>query len=129
MTKAEDDWKAVKRGFTSISGVTSIDVTLRSLTVGNNASRDDETGWRDKSFSESTIEMIVISRGANTLHLVPGLYAQTDAVGRTRDYAKLGDEIKTAAGVYYKVKSVRDNYVGDLLWHRDCDLTQFSLHD
>jgi len=127
--KAEMDWQAIKKRIIGLSGVTNIDVTLLSLTVGNNASRDDETGWRSKDFPESTIEMIVIPRGANSLHLVPGLFARIDAVGRTRDYAKIGDQIKTAAGMYYEVKAVRSNYVGDLLWHRDCDLTELPLHD
>jgi len=126
MTKAEKDWQATKKRFVGISGVSSIDVTLRSLSLGD---RDTVRGWREKSFSESTIEMIVISRGANSLHLIPGLYAQNDAVGRTRDSLEIGDEIETAANVYYEVKTIRNNYVGDLLWFRDCDLAELPFHE
>jgi len=112
--------------FTGISGVSSIDVTLWSLSLGD---RDTVTGWREKSFSESTIEMIVLSRSVTAMHLVPGMYARLDAVGRTRDTLEIGDEIETAANVYYEVKTIRNNYVGDLLWFRDCDLAELPLHE
>lgn len=125
MSLAADTWQSLIDTFENVHGITTCDVTLRTLSLGD---RDDETGWRAKSFSTSTIEMIVISRGANSLHLVPGLYAQTDAIGRTRSSLSVGDEIKTAANVYYEVKAIRDNYVGDLLFHRDCDLTELPLH-
>ena len=117
----------MKRRFTAISGVSNINVTLRSLSLG---SRDSVTGWRKPSFSETTIEMIVIPKAANSLHLVPGLYAQLDAVGRTRATTpEIGDEIKTAAGVYYEIKTLTRVPVGDLEWFRDYDLTELSLHE
>jgi len=126
-SQAEEDWADVIAEFTDVTGVSNCNVTLRSLSLGV---RDTITGWRAKSFSESTIEMIIISRGANAMHLIPGLYAQTDAVGRTRNETiNMGDEVKTAADVYYEVKVIHDIHIGDLLWHRDCDLAELPLHE
>ncbi len=111
------EWDKLARKF---SFFTSLDVTHRRLMLG---SRDSTTGWYDKSYEESTIEMIVISRSAAYMPLPPGVYVRLDAVGLTADTVAEGDEIKTATDQYYQVETVREHYLGDSFFFRECDLT------
>lgn len=103
----------------------SFDVTRRKLVLG---ARDDTTGWYTKSYAESTIELVVVPKGANSLALKTGVYARLDAVGLTQDVVFVGDEIETSASVFYEVKTVKPRWVGDSFSHRVCDLTELPLH-
>lgn len=104
----------------------SFNVTRRKLTLG---SRDDTTGWYAKGFSESTIEMIVIPRAAANLAVQAGVYVRLDAVGLSCDGVEIGDEIKTDAGVYYEVKTVKEHWFADSFMYRECDLVELPFHE
>lgn len=101
-------------------------VTRRKLQLG---SRDSTTGWYDKAYAESTVDMIVVPRGATNMPLPAGVYVRLDAVGLTADPVDEGDEIKTDAGVYYEVKGVKLHYFADSFMYRECDLTRLALHE
>ena len=100
-------------------------VTRRRLMLG---ARDDTTGWYAKGFAESTIKMVVVPRGANSLSLKTGVYARLDAAGLTQDVVLEGDEIETVASVFYEVKTIRENWIGDSFEFRACDLTELPMH-
>ena len=104
----------------------SCDMTLRTLTLG---SRDSETGWRAKSYSETNIKMIVTPRGTTSLNVVAGSFVRLDALGKTDSPVKAADEIKTKGGTYYEVKAVHEYYVTpDTVEYYECDLTKLPLH-
>jgi len=101
-------------------------VTRRKLVLG---SADSTTGWYEPSYTESTIEMIVLPRGSQYLHLVPGVYVREDAVGLAADPVLVGDQIKTVGGVYYEVKTIKPWYFGDSFMYRECQLAELPLHE
>lgn len=104
----------------------SLDVTRRKLTLG---SPDSVTGWYSKSYTESTIEMMIIPRAASDIASAAGVYVRLDAVGLTCDGVDIGDEIKTASNVYYEVKATKEHWVADSFMYRECDLVQLPLHE
>jgi hypothetical protein len=103
----------------------SFNVTKRALALG---SRDSWSGWRAKSWTESTIEMIIVPRGATQMALLAGTFPKLDAVGLTDDAAAVGDQVKDSAGIYYTVASIKDNYWGDSLIYRECDLSKETMY-
>jgi hypothetical protein len=116
-------WNKLKKAVTSM-GLT-LNVTKRALTLG---SADAITGWYAKSFTESTIEMILVQKGSTSSFLPPGTYVRTDALGLTADTVEEGDEI-LANSKYYEVKTVRPHYLGDSFYYRECDLTLLPLEN
>lgn len=121
-----DEWDRLLQAFKSAAGNVSFDVTRRKLVLG---SQDSTTGWYDKSYTESTIEMPIEDRGTRVLLLPVGTYVRLDALGFTADVVEVGDEIKTDDGRYYEVKAVKKVYRGDSFVRRDCDLTLLRLHE
>lgn len=103
----------------------SFDVTRRALSLG---SQDSVTGWYTKSFSESTIEMIIVPRSAASLMVGMGLYPKYALSGFTNDVVVVGDEIKDGQNVYYEVKTNEDYYMGDSFIYRECELTKLPIH-
>ena len=104
------------------------DVTHYSLVLGD---RDGVTGWREKTWNETTIKMIIILKGGSPSKLVPGTFVKYDAVGLTDTAVEEGDEIKLSTGEYYEVKSVYPilNVTPDRIDHYRCDLTELPLHE
>ena len=90
--------------------------------------RDSVTGWYAKGYAESTIDMVIVPRGANSLSLKTGVYARLDAVGLTQDVVLVGDEVETIPHVFYEVKTIRENWIGDSFEFRACDLTELPMH-
>jgi len=104
----------------------SFEVTRRKLQLGT---RDSVTGWYARNFTESTIEMIIVDRGATQIRLPAGAYVRLDAWGGTADPVVEGDQIRTEAGKYYEVKAVKEVWgPGDNFVRRDCDLSSLPLH-
>lgn len=103
----------------------SFDVTRRALSLG---SRDSWSGWRAKTWNETTIEMVIVLRGATQLALMAGFYPRLDAAGRTADVVAVGDQIKDANNDYWDVETVSDVYWGDSFVFRECDLTKSILY-
>jgi len=117
-------WNNLLRTFEDARG--SCSVTRRALSLGN---RDSETGWRVKSYSETTIKMIIIPRGATSLAVKAGTYVRLDAVGLTITSVKEADEIKTSGGTYYEVKTIRNHSLTpDTVEYYEVDLTKLPLH-
>lgn len=114
--------------FTKLYGATTFDVTWRDLSLGD---RDSETGWREKSYSESSIQMVIIPKGAADMMVRAGVYVRYDALGLTATAVSAGDEIKNADNVYYMVKTVSRWKLGSTgkVDHYQCDLTKLPLHD
>lgn len=103
----------------------SADVTRRKLVLG---SRDSTTGWYNKSYTEETIEMVILSRGSQCLALVPGVYVREDKVGLTADPVVAGDQIKSES-VYYEVKTVKMHYFLDSFMFYECQLAELPLYE
>jgi hypothetical protein len=105
--------------------VLSFDVTRRKLALG---SANATTGWYVKSYTESTIEMIIFPRAAQKLAVDAGVYVRLDAVGLTADPVEEGDQIEDANSVIYEVKTVKPHYFGDSFMWRECDLEELKLY-
>lgn len=103
----------------------SFNVTRRKLVLGT---PDATTGWYTKSYTESTIEMIIFDRATSQFGLPAGTYIRLDAVGLTADPVEEGDQILTGPGVYYEVKGIKKHYLGDSFVRRDCDLERVLLY-
>jgi hypothetical protein len=103
----------------------SFDVTKRALALG---SRDAWSGWHAKSWTESTIEMIIVPKGATRMALLAGVYPQLDAVGLTDDSVAVGDQIKDSTSTYYTIEAIKPHYWGDSLSHYECDLTKETMY-
>ena len=103
----------------------NLQVTRQKLTLGT---RDSVTGWYAKSFVDTTVEMIIITKGSTNSLLPPGTYVRTDALGLTTDGFLEGDQI-LADNTYYEVKATREHTVGDSFYYRECDLTLLPLEN
>lgn len=103
----------------------NFNVTRRALSLG---SQDSVTGWYSKSFTDTTIEVIILPKGATFMALGMGFYAKYNLTGYTQDVVLEGDEIKDAANNYYEVKTIQENYVGDTFLFRELELTKLPMH-
>lgn len=105
----------------------SFDVTHRELQLGT---RDSVTGWYEKHYVESTIEMVFEKRGATVMNLSGGGYVRVDEIGRTADVVEEWDEIYRPNGRYYEVHAVEPVYgpADNFMW-RECGLVYLPLHD
>ena len=104
---------------------TDYNVTRRRLTLGV---MNDTTGWYEKNWSETTIEMIIIPKNAYSQAVAAGVVVKNDAAGLTADVVVEGDEIYVN-NTYYKVNTVQFDYDGDNFIKRTADLTRLSLHE
>ena len=102
--------------------MTSADVTRRELSLG---AADSITGWYAKSFSNSTIKMIIRPKGSS---LPGGLYAKYDLTGFTPDYIVEGDEIIDTNSTYYSVDTTETEDWLDSFSHYVCKLTKIDPH-
>lgn len=118
-----NDWDRLLK---VLSGVASHDITLRKLVL---ADRDSTTGWRIKSYTESTIEGAVIPRASSSEALKAGTFVRSDALLLTAAGVAKGSEIKDEFDNYYEVKAVRPIPIGDSFSHRECDLTLLPFHE
>ncbi len=103
----------------------SFDVTRRALSLG---SIDSITGWYAKTFTETTIEMIILPRGSSFHLLGMGYHAKHTLSGFTQDPIVEGDELYDSANIYYEVKSVEDTYLANTFMFRECELSKLPIH-
>lgn len=119
-----DDWDRILKVITSVQGLTSssLEVTRRRLTLG---APDSVTGWYEKGFTDPTIEMVIMPRGATQLMLAAGVFAREDAVGLTADVVEVGDQVKNPSdNTIYEVSSIQKVKFADSFSHRICDLKE-----
>jgi len=118
-----DAWDKLK---TRVETLGNTDVTRKRLTLG---SRDSTTGWYTKQYEDIDIEAVIIPRAATSIALQAGLYVRLDALAITVDPLAEGDKLKTGTGQYYEVETVKEHYLGDSFWFRECDLTLLPFED
>lgn len=107
------------------AGGLSADITRRALSL---ATRDGWTGWRTKRWSTSTIEMVLVKRGARQLASLAGVYPVLEAVGLTADPVVVGDQILDGQGNYWDVEAVEPLYWLDSFDHRVCHMNHARLY-
>ena len=99
----------------------SVAVTHYTLSLG---AQDAVTGIPAKTFSAgSSIDMIILGKGAQQLLTGSGIYVKTDAVGFTKTAVSQGEKIKDANNLYYIVESVVPNPIGDIVIFYTVNLT------
>jgi len=101
------------------------DVTRRRLTLGT---RDTITGWRAKTWEDRTISGILVPGSSLPISTLAGTYVRSDALFSTMDGLLEGEEIETATGQFYEVKTMKERYMGNSFAYRDCELTLLSMH-
>lgn len=106
-------------------GSLSAEVTRRKLVLG---SEDSVTGWFQKSYSDETIDMVILPSGSQYMHLLPGAYSRYDAIGRTCDPVLRGDQIKDGP-TYYDVKETKPWKLLNSFMYRDCQLAELPLYE
>jgi hypothetical protein len=104
----------------------SSEVTLRTLQL---VSADSVTGWYTKNYSESTIDMIIVSKGTQQLLIGTGTYVRLDRLGFCIDPVYEGDQIEDSVGGHYEVEAVREHWLLDSLVYREVDLTLLPLEE
>jgi hypothetical protein len=104
--------------------MTSLDVTLRSLSLGI---QDAVTGWYAKSFADATIKMVLRPKGSSFSIGGFGYYAKYPITGFTADVVYGGDEIKDP-WYYYQIEQAEEQFVGDQFSHRECSLVKLQFH-
>ena len=117
------DWDKILNTFKSVAGC---EVTRRTLSLGD---ADSVTGWFEKSWSETTIEGLLVPSGAQSTALAMGTVVRLDALLRLADGMLEGDEVEDSNGDYYEVKTVTPHSFGDSFWFRECDLALLPHHD
>ena len=102
-------------------------VTKRALSLGT---QDSVTGWYAKSFTPSTIDMILQPRGSVVIGLPVGNYAKYQVTGFTQDSIEDGDEVIFPVGStnYYEVKSAEEAWWLDSFSHYILDLVRVPMH-
>jgi hypothetical protein len=95
------------------------------LTLGN---ADSITGHYAKSFAESTIKMLIQSKGSPFSYNGAGFYARYPLTGFTSTAVVEGDEI-LANSVYYSIKTVTPIFIGAEIDHYQCELERRFFED
>lgn len=90
----------------------SCDVTLHSLLLG---AADATTGLYARSFTDSTISMVIQTENVNVHKGSAGLYPRVDAVGFSETLIHAGDEVTDGNSNRWRVLSVSQFVIGDEL--------------
>jgi hypothetical protein len=120
------DFTALMNTFRSnFKGNPSFDVTRSALSLGN---RDGTTGWCAKTYTTSTIKMIVIQKESQSLALQMGYWVSLDALGLTIDPIEVYDLVKDGFGRTWEAKTVKPIIIGDTIRFFVCDLKELPLY-
>ena len=103
----------------------TLNMTRRVLSLGV---RDTVTGWCKKTWTDTPIQAVVLDKSSQLQALAAGTWVRTDALLLTEDGIAEGDQVKTAANIYYDVKAVRPMMNADSLDHYECDLHREVIH-
>lgn len=86
-------------------GIMDFSVTRLSYSLGT---RDTWTGWRKKQWTQSIIDMVLLSKDPRRLNSIAGIYPIRDMAGITEESMRAGDIIKEKDGTPYRVETVKD---------------------
>jgi len=117
-------FKQIKKTFERSSNA-SFEVTRSALSFGE---RDPVTGWYEKNYTESTIDMIIITRDAQKEALQLGCWVNLDALGLTDSQVEVGDLITDDSDTVWEVKAVKPIKIGDKVKFFKCDLKELPLY-
>ena len=101
----------------------SANVTLRTLVLGN---QDTQTGWYGKTFTTSTIPMLIFAKGTFNAKLGIGGFSRYDFTGYTDAVLLKGDQSLDADGYYYDVRDVQPVMIGDTLVYNTVGLVMIN---
>jgi len=90
---------------------------------------DSVTGWYDYGYVDSTIEGVMIPKGAAPQGLPGGTFVALDMLFKSLDPVKVGDQIKTVNNEYYEVKTVTEITEGDDSVCLDCQLRHLPFYE
>jgi hypothetical protein len=120
------DFDTVMKTFEQTRGAPSLEVTLRTLSLGT---RDSTTGWYAKDYTDSTIKMYIATKGSNPHIMGVGYYVSLDALGFTKELVNVYDQIVDAANRVWEIKAVTPIAIGDVLKFYTCDLKELPLYE
>lgn len=103
----------------------SFAVTLSSLSFGT---RDAVTGWYAKTYTDSTVNMIIVQKETQNAPLPVGYWVRLDALGLTVNTVNPYDLIKDALGRTWEVETVKPIVVGEVINYFVCDLKELPLY-
>ena len=93
----------VKSHFKRHFNVENFNVTLHALSL---STQDADTGIPAKTYTNSTIEMLIVTKESRELAVNIGKYVAQDALGVTVSYVRAWDKITTATGKRYIISKV-----------------------
>ena len=102
------------------------DLTLHKLMLAD--TRDATTGWYDCSYTDSTINGLIVSKDARQLQLQLGTVVTSDAMLRTCDVVKEGDRVEDEGEKLFEVTAVVEQMNADDFLFRDCNLTEVRFY-
>lgn len=102
--------------------MTSANVTRRRVTLST--SPNATTGWYTKTYTASSIKMVIQNKNSSFIHENIGYKAIYDLTGFTSAPIRIDDEIIGANGNYYIVKSVQQEWKLDVFSHYVCELVE-----
>jgi hypothetical protein len=101
----------------------SFTLTRRELSLGD---ADATTGWYAETYSDTSIEGLLVQKEAIPRQMELGVYVKHDATLLTADPVVEGDQVKKNDD-YYRVLTVTEQMIADSFDHRVCDLEKLSL--
>ena len=115
----------VKDVFRLHLGVENFNVTLHAFSLG---AQDSDTGIPAKTYTDSTIEMMIVTKESRQISSQIGKYVYLDALGITASYVRAWDKITTATGKNYFVNQATPQLDGaGQLVHYEVSLMEEKL--
>ena len=104
----------------------SLEVTHSTLQLG---SRDATTGWYNKNYVESPVEMLIITKDQQKQALDLGYWVNFDALGLTANPVSVYDKITDRFGRVWLIATVKPQIKADKLLGFICDLELLPLQN
>lgn len=108
----------------AVRGNPNFEVTWSALFLGN---RDAVTGWYQKSYEETAIDMVIVQKEYQGVALSLGYYVSLDALGFTIEPVEACDLITDAFSRTWEVKAAKPIVVGNIVKYFVCDLKELPF--
>lgn len=105
-------------------GVSDFNVTLHKLSLG---AQDADTGLPAKTYTDETVELLIVSKDSTALRTALGVNISFDAVGFTTSYVRAYDKVTAATGLKYTVSNVHPVLDGQSLVYYKVDLQENKI--